>query len=149
MKLFEVAARRFSVLAVYGEDGSCQVMNKMVRVSREHQELAQQMAALLYEEVPDKGPPADPMRFSSLYEGVIYELKAVEYITRNERLGLRIACFFDGERTIICTNAFYKRETTPTGAVGLALRERRRYFQDKDLHDLDLVDWRPGGSEHG
>jgi transcriptional regulator with XRE-family HTH domain len=34
MKLFEVAARRFSVLAVYGEDRVCQVMNKMVSMVR-------------------------------------------------------------------------------------------------------------------
>src|SRR5579863_6714360 len=104
MKLFEVAARRFSVRAVYDEDGLCQVMKKMVRVSREHQELAQQMAALLYEEVPDKGPPEDPWRFSSLYEGVIYQLKAVEFITKDDRLGLRIACFFGGS-VKRCVNA--------------------------------------------
>jgi hypothetical protein len=122
MKLFEVAARRFSVRAVYDEDGLCQVMKKMVRVSREHQELAQQMAALLYEEVPDKGPPEDPWRFSSLYEGVIYQLKAVEFITKDDRLGLRIACFFDSESTIICTNAFYKKGTTPSGVVSLVQR---------------------------
>ncbi|HLX08147.1 MAG TPA: hypothetical protein VKY89_09845, partial [Thermoanaerobaculia bacterium] len=57
--------------------------------------------------------------------------------------------FFDSESTIICTNAFYKKGTTPSGVVSLALKERERYFRDKDLNELDLVDWRPGEKDHG
>ena len=89
MKLFEVAARRFSVRVVYNEDGSCQVMEKMRRVRVEHQELVYQMGA------------------------------------------------------------FQKTGTTPPDQVRLALRERARYYRDKTLNNLDLVDWRPGGKEHG
>ncbi|HXO26165.1 MAG TPA: hypothetical protein VOA80_02370 [Thermoanaerobaculia bacterium] len=149
MKLFDVAGpeHHFSVWAVFNEEGSCQVMEKMRRVSREHQELAQQMAAMLYEEVPDKGPPNDSRRFGSLREGVVYEFKAQEYVTRTERLGFRIACFFDGAFTIVCTNAFYKTGTTPRDQVNLAVGERERYFRDKELDKLDLIDW-PGGQDH-
>jgi hypothetical protein len=143
MKLFDVAGlgRPFSVWAVFNEDGSCQVMEKMRRVSREHQDLAQQMAVLLYEEIPDRGPPDDHRRFGSLYEGVIYELKAHEYVTQTERLGFRIARFLDGGFTIVCTNAFYKTDVTPPDQVTLARAERERYFQDKSLKNLDLVGW--------
>jgi hypothetical protein len=144
MKLFVVAARRFSVLAVYNEDGACQVMEKMRKVSREHQDLAQQMALLLYQEVPDKGPPEDPTRFHELYEGLIYEFKAIEFVTQSEKKGFRIACFFDTPLTIVCSNAFYKTGTTPRDQVSLALRERERYFKDKALNRLDLIAW-PGG----
>ena len=67
MKLFEVEARLFSVLAVYNEDGVCQVMEKMRSVRVQHQDLVQQMAALLYEDVPTNGPPKDPRRFGPLF----------------------------------------------------------------------------------
>jgi hypothetical protein len=147
MKLFEVAARRFSVLVVYNEEGSCQVMEKMRRVRVEHQDLAYQMGVLLYQEIPDRGLPDDPRRFGRLYDEMIYELKALEYVTPSERLGFRIACFFDGE-AIVCTNAFYKKDKTPPDQVSLALRERARYFRDKDLRQIDLISWRPGGQEH-
>jgi hypothetical protein len=148
MKLFVVEAGRFSVLAVYNEDGVCQVMEKMRSVRVQHQDLVQQMAALLYEDVPANGPPEDPRRFGPLFDEIIYEFKAVEYVTQEERLGFRIACFFDGQATIVCTNAFYKRNKTPPDQVSLARSERERYFLDKDLHNITLVDWRPGGKEY-
>jgi hypothetical protein len=149
MKFFDVAGpeHHFSVWAVFNEEGSCQVMEKMRRVSREHQGLAQQMAAMLYEEVPDKGPPNDSRRFHELYGELIYEFLAVEFVTRTMRKGFRIACFFDGP-TVVCTNAFYKTGTTPRDQVNLALGERERYFRDKELGKLDLIDW-PGGQDHG
>jgi hypothetical protein len=143
MKLFDVAGRgrRFSIFAVFNEEDSCQVIQKMRKVRIEHQELAQQMGALIYEEVPDKGPPPDPRRFSELYQEFIYEFKAVERVTLREKLWFRIACFFDGPSIIVCTNAFYKTGATPPDQVTLALRERERYFRDKSLNNLDLVDW--------
>jgi len=149
MKLFDVAGpgRHFSVWAIFNEDGHCQVMEKMRKVSREYQDLAQQMALLLYEEVPNNGPPEDPMRLHELYGELIYEFLAVEFVTQTERKGFRIACFFDG-LIVVCTNAFYKTGTTPRDQVNLSLRERERYFRDKDLGRLDLIDW-PGGKEHG
>jgi hypothetical protein len=71
MNLFDVAGpwRHFSVWAVFNEDGSCQVMEKIRRVSREHQDLAQQIVVMLYEEIPDRGPPDDHRRFGALYKG--------------------------------------------------------------------------------
>jgi hypothetical protein len=131
MKLFDVAGRgrRFSILAVFNEEDSCQVIQKLRKVRVEHQELAQQMGALIYEEVPDKGPPPDSRRFGELYQGVIYEFKAVEQLTKRTKLWFRIACFFDDASTIVCTNAFYKTGATPPGQVTLALRERERYFR--------------------
>ncbi|HEY6321054.1 MAG TPA: hypothetical protein VJA16_05820 [Thermoanaerobaculia bacterium] len=142
MKLFDVAGhgRRFSILAVFNEEDSCQVIQKMRRVRIEHQELAQQMGALIFEEVPDKGPPPDPWRFSELYQGLIYEFKAAERVAQRKTLWFRIACFFDGASTIVCTNAFYKTGATPPDQVTLAIRERERYFRDKRLNNLDLAD---------
>jgi hypothetical protein len=141
MRLFDVETRGFSVWAVYNESGICQVMNKMRQVSRDHQDLAQQMAVLLYEEIPVKGPPEDPWRFGPLYDEIIYELKAREYVTQDKSIGLRIACFFDGPRVVVCTNAFYKTGPTPPDQVSLARREHERYFQDKALGRLEFVGW--------
>ena len=140
MKVLHLApGRKCDVWALCEEDDTCRVLETLKTVRREHPDLVETILALLLEEVPNDGPPlADPYRAKRLYRD-LYELKADKAITRREHIGLRIAFFFDFfDRVVICAHAFCKRgSSTPQADLDFALRERARYFEEKD--ELEFV----------
>lgn len=143
MRLIQLAAgRKYGVWAVCDEmdDETCQVLEMLlVRVLEEHPDLQEMMTPLLFEEVPNEGPPFDdPRRAKRLYREILWELKADKGSGTKNHIGLRIAFFFDDTEPdqIICTNAFYKQENTPQQELDKALAERARYFTDKSNHRL-------------
>src|SRR3712207_5785959 len=134
MKVLHVAfGRKYYVWAMCADDGTCQVMEKLEEVSRDHLDLVEPILALLSEVVPNEGPPLhDEYRAKMVYRDVIYELKADKTIS-GDHLGLRIMFFLsDHEPVVVCTNAFTKSGTTPPEQVETALLERSRFYEDHD-----------------
>lgn len=138
MKVLHLAhGRKYDVWALCNDDEVCQVLEALQRISAEHSDLIATITALLLEVVPNEGPPLDdPRRAKRLFRDLLYELKADKDISRRQHVGIRIAFFFDefyGGDVVICTNAFPKTGTnTPEEALDMALRERARYFEEKD-----------------
>lgn len=139
MRLIHLAAgRKQSIWAVVGEDGRCQVLEMLlVQALEEHPDLAETMMALLFEVVPDAGPPlGDPRKAKRLYRDILFELKVDRGVGVGKHVGLRVVFFFDEPATIICTNAFYKSHSTPQTELDAALVQRRHYFEAKELNAL-------------
>jgi len=141
MKLLHLAAGRKHVLwAVCDEGGECQVLETLLMASEEGGEraaLAEDIMALAFEEVPNNGIPDDPRRVKNLYREILYELKA-DRGNGKQHEGLRIAFFFEGPKVLICTNAFYKGNSTPPRAHEKALSERQRYLEAKERGQLEF-----------
>ena len=135
------SGRKYAVWAMCDDDETCQVLETLKSVGREHSDLVEAISALLFEEVPDQGPPFhDSLRAKMLYRDILFELKATKVIERAP-VGLRIAFFIDNEYfdgpVVICTNAFFKRGTsTPGESLTLALMERARYFSEKNQMEV-------------
>src|SRR5215213_11237852 len=122
---------KYAVWSMCNEDDTCPVIEVLKEVSAEHPDLVATITAMLFEEVPDKGPPLDdPLRAKALYYDLLYELKADKDVARRKHLGLRVAFFedtFDDGPVIICAHAFLKSRGTPDRDVQVALAERSRY----------------------
>lgn len=140
MRLLHLAAgRKHVVWAICDESGGCQVLEMLMKAAAEHADLAEDMMALLLEEVPDAGPPlGDSRKAKRLYRDFLYELKADKGSGRGGRLGLRVAFFFDGPTVVVCTNAFYKSSSTPPDQHKAALDARLTYFEAKERGELEF-----------
>lgn len=130
---------KYDVWVVCDEDGSCQVLETLAEVKKEHPDLVETITAIL-DIVPDEGPPLDGYRAKMLYRDLLYEFKANKDVHR-KHLGLRIAFFFDtffGGPVVVCTNAFLKHgSSTPAAALDAAQLLRARYFDERD--ELEFV----------
>lgn len=51
---------------------------------------------------------------------------------------LRVVFFYDEGRRIVCTNAFFKAETTPRTELSLARAQRKRYLMAKLARELSI-----------
>jgi hypothetical protein len=137
MRLLHLAAGHKYVVWAVCDGNACQVLDMFMKVQEEHPDLAEDMGALLFEVVPKVGPPLDDSRRAKrLYRDILYELKANKLVGGGKQLGFRVAFFFDGPSLIVCTNAFYKAQSTPQAALNLALGEQARYFEAKRRGEL-------------
>ena len=139
MKVLHVAfGHKYYVWALCDEDGTCQVMEKLKEVSRDHRDLVEPILALLNEVVPNEGPPLhDEYRAKRVYRDIIYELKADKTKNRNH-FGMRVLFFFSSlEPVVVCTNAFSKSGNTPPEELDLALRERARFYEEHDQLEFE------------
>ena len=140
MKVLHVAfGSKYYVWAICAEDGTCQVMEKLAEVSRDHLDLVEPILALLREVVPNEGPPLhDEYRAKMVFRDIIYEFKADKMVNR-EHLGLRIMFFFsDIDQAVVCTNAFTKSGSTPLEELENALCERSRFYEEHDLLEFEV-----------
>jgi len=142
MKVLHLAkGRKYYVWAMCDDDDSCQVLETLKAVNMEHPDLVETITAILYEVVPDEGPPLDGYRAKMLHRDILYELKADKDVTRRKHVGLRIAFFFDDFSdgpVVVCTNAFCKHgSSTPETDLDTVLVLRARYFEEKD--ELEFV----------
>lgn len=135
MKVLYVASgRKYDVWAMCSEDDTCQVMETLQEISRDHRDLVEPLLVLLMEVVPNEGPPLhDEYRAKVVYRDLIYELKADKTTPTRKHLGLRVMFFFSPyEQVVVCTNAFCKSGNTPPELLDIALRERARFHEEHD-----------------
>jgi hypothetical protein len=147
--LYLAPGRKYDVWALCNEEEVCQVLEELQRIGGQHPDLVEAIMALLLEVVPNDGPPLDdPRRAKRLYRNLLYELKVDKDISRREHVGIRVAFFFDvfyGGEVVVCTNAFPKTgSSTPEGELDTALRERARYFEERDNLEFIEVPYEQG-----
>jgi hypothetical protein len=123
MNLFQIASNRFVVLAVCGDDWSCQVLEGIAEAGARYPSLAAEMNALLELEAPRSGPPFDQPYRAAWLEPPVFEFKS----NFGRIAGLRVTAFFDyleDPTAIVCAEAFLKDSNPPLGWVPPILVEK-------------------------
>lgn len=152
MILRQIQAHRFRVLAVNDPVEGEEVLAVLHDAKRFHPRLFLQMTAALREYAPTYGPPFSESRYGAasakrLYDGLSeftaqnqeFSRRARARQARDEKnLGLRVF-FFEYGRDIICTNACYKTQPTPEGAIPAAFRVRESYFAASASGDIHVI----------
>lgn len=133
MKLRRLGRTRWDVLAVCDEAENCFVLDFLSSID---QTLAAKMLFLLENKLPELGPLGMRSNESKKISEHIYELK------RRPKSGaqVRIFYFFDGQKTIVCTNGFIKRNKLDRTALEQAEQMRRKYFMEKESGTLKILD---------
>jgi hypothetical protein len=152
MILRQIQAHRFRVLAVRDPVEGDEVLAVLNDAKKFHERLFLQMTAALREHAPTYGPPFSETRYGvasakRLYDGLSEFTAQNQEPSRRERarqardeknLGLRVF-FFEYGRDIICTNACYKTQPTPEGAIPAAFQVRETYFIALAGGDVQII----------
>jgi hypothetical protein len=130
MKLRQIEAGRWVVLAICDPRGECQVATFINNLKRGTTDFLQTTAVLQL--AASDGPPHNKRKSNQLADG-IFELKT--------HSGIRIPYFYDEGRLVICTEAMHKpRKTELRRVVARAQRDRQRYFQAKSGNQLEIIE---------
>lgn len=121
MNLTEIRDGKYHILAI-GTESGCQVADFIVKL--EHDDLAEsrKLQARL-DHVAENGPPKNEQQCRALPEYNGFELKTKK---------VRILCFWDEGRMIICSMAFIKDgQKTYRPYLEKLKRDRKEYFLAK------------------
>ena len=122
LRLRQVEASAWSILAICDERGACQVQEFMHRLETDSPGDFDQITAQL-RRTAVSGPPQNDRKSRPLAD------KLFEFKTRR---GIRIPYFYDEGRVIICTEAMRKPKKAELRAViKRAQAQRTRYFEAK------------------
>jgi Phage derived protein Gp49-like (DUF891) len=139
MRVLRLARARWEVLAVCEDDGRCPVLDLLQKGYREgSKEARDKMLSLLVDSVPYEGPQVDnptvckPLK--PLSDG-LFEFR------KQPRRGAkpRVVWFFDGDRCVVCTVGFFKRDQMPEGKLDQAREMKAAYFEAKAKRRLAIV----------
>lgn len=134
MRLVRLAKRRWDVLAVLDVREHCEVLDFLMDPEASYRGAAQAMLHLLFDGVPNGGPPrAEPLS-KPLGEG-LYELRK-----QPKGKKLRVVWFYGGGAIVICAVAFIKAEKTPRAKLTQALLLRERYRAAKAAEEIEVVE---------
>jgi hypothetical protein len=130
MKLHLASRGLWTVLAVYADEERCDVLDLANGLRRDDpREYARLMRA--FDRLSASRPPRNVQRSRPLAHG-IFELK-----TR----GVRVLCFFDEGRVVVCSEAMPKPKQRGLAlAIERAARTRWRYLNDKRHGALRIVE---------
>lgn len=138
MKLLRIAQGEWEVLGVPDQRGVCPVIEFLESLTGDYQVAARQMLLLLYEQIPDNGPPKAEPACKSLGDG-LYEFRK-----QPKGKKLRVVWFYGGGPVIVCVAAFTKAERTPRSEIVRARDLQQKYREAKKNGRLDILD--PGGT---
>lgn len=141
MRLVQLAAGLWKVLAVLDHRGRCQVLDHLGSLGANFDGAREKMLRLLCFQVPLQGPPQQNPRVCKCLGGGIYEFRGQH---RGQKL--RVVFFYDDNRKVVCTNAFSKAETTPQGELKIARDLREQYLTAKFRKELQILTRRDYGA---
>ncbi|HEX3554487.1 MAG TPA: type II toxin-antitoxin system RelE/ParE family toxin [Thermoanaerobaculia bacterium] len=139
MRVLRLARARWEVLAICDGDGRCPVLDLLQEGYREgSKEARDKMLSLLIDSVPFEGPQlrnptvCKPLR--PLADG-LFEFR------KQPKRGAkpRVIWFFDGERCIVCTVGFFKRDQVPETQLEQARAMKAAYFEAKAQRRLSII----------
>ena len=134
MRLVRIARDQWDVLAILDGRGYCQVLDFLQQLPPNYAAAQRWMLQFLHLQLPTAGPPRNNTDLCKSLGGGIFELRR-----QPKGQKLRTLFFYDDMSRIVLTNAFQKAETTPRPQLALARSLRKRYFEAKLRHGLQIV----------
>lgn len=130
MRLRQVEAGVWSILAICDERGACQVQELVHRLETDSPTDFDQITAQL-RRTAVSGPPQNDRKSRPL-ASKLFEIKT--------RRGVRIPYFYDEDRVIICTEAMRKPKKAELRAViKRAQAQRTHYFEAKRRQAIVII----------
>ena len=125
MVLWKIRASEYGIFAI-GDENECSVAEFLLKLARDdNAEFAKIQARI--DQTSHNGPPHNKEQCNSLGDGS-FELKTKH---------VRIACFWDEGRLIICSHAFLKKgQKTPKKELSRLEANKKAYFQAKANGDI-------------
>ena len=134
MQLVRIARDRWDVLGILDGRGDCQVLDFLRQLPPNYAAARRWMLQFLLLQLPAMGPPRHNAELCKSLGDGIFELRR-----QPKGQKLRTLFFYDDTNRIVLTNAFLKAETTPRTELALARTLRKRYFEAKFRHELQIV----------
>ena len=134
MRLVRIARGQWDVLAILDGRGGCPVLDFLYHLPPNYAAAQRWMIQFLHLQLPVAGPPRNNADLCKSLGGGIFELRR-----QPKGQKLRTLFFYDDMSRIVFTNAFLKAETTPRPDLALARSLRKRYFEAKLRHGLQIV----------
>lgn len=134
MRLVRIARDQWDVLAILDGRGECQVLDFLQQLPPSYAAAQRWMLQFLRLQLLAAGPPRNNADLCKSLGGGIFELRR-----QPKGKKLRTLFFYDDMSRIVLTNAFLKAETTPRSELALARSLRKRYFEAKFRHGLQIV----------
>ena len=119
----------YGIFAI-GDESECAVLSFLIKLSKDDNiEFAKIQARL--DQTSHNGPPHNKEQCNTLGDGC-FELKTKR---------VRIACFWDEGRLIVCSHAFLKKkQKTPERELRRLEASKRAYFLAKEKGELQYED---------
>ena len=129
MILRRIRAAEYGIFAI-GDESECAVLSFLIKLSKDDNiEFAKIQARL--DQTSHNGPPHNKEQCNTLGDGC-FELKTKR---------VRIACFWDEGRLIVCSHAFLKKkQKTPERELRRLEAGKRAYFLAKEKGELQYED---------
>lgn len=142
MEVVVLARGSWTVLALLDGRHDCQVLKFLL--NEEPVDLGTRMLAQIEQSVRDSGPPKHNEELSKHLEGKVYEFR------KGPKKGkkLRVVWFYSpppNQRTVVCVEAFHKREETPKGVIVRTEALADQYaeaLKNKTLKVYSKEDWK-------
>jgi phage-related protein len=134
MQLVRIARDQWDVLGVLDGKGCCQVLDFLRQLPPNYAAAQRWMLQFLFLHLPAAGPPKHNADLCKSLGGGIFELRR-----QPKGQKLRTLFFYDDLCRIVLTNAFLKAETTPRTDIALARSLKKRYFEAKFRHGLQIL----------
>lgn len=129
MILRRIREAEYGIFAI-GDESECAVLSFLIKLSKDDNiEFAKIQARL--DQTSHNGPPHNKEQCNTLGDGC-FELKTKR---------VRIACFWDEGRLIVCSHAFLKKkQKTPERELRRLEASKRAYFLAKEKGELQYED---------
>lgn len=129
MILRRIREAEYGIFAI-GDESECAVLSFLIKLSKDDNiEFAKIQARL--DQTSHNGPPHNKEQCNTLGDGC-FELKTKR---------VRIACFWDEGRLIVCSHAFLKKkQKTPERELRRLEAGKRAYFLAKEKGELQYED---------
>jgi phage-related protein len=134
MNLVRIAKLRWDVLAILDARGHCPVLEFLADLQGPQRFAAEQMLALLRQQIPANGPPKGEPLCKCLGNG-LYELRR-----QPKGKKLRVVWFYGGGAVIVCAAAFTKAERTPRTEIERAKQASADYWHARARSELRIVE---------
>jgi phage-related protein len=137
MKILKLGHKTYTVYAVYDENDGCPVLESLQLLGKSNR-AAKRMLHKLLEYIPEAGANLQNTEKVKKLKGVADLFEFREQPSHGPKV--RVLAFMDGNRIIVCTNAFEKRSETPRAEIDIAQSHKERYFNAKKRGSLEIVE---------
>jgi len=134
VKVLRLARETWDVLAVMDHRDKCPVLDYLAELEAPYRAAKKGMLTLLREVIPRDGPP----RGQPLCKPLGYGLFELRKQPKGQKL--RVVWFYGEGRSIVCTTAFSKAETTPRTEIDRSRWLLKRFAEENRRGEIEIVE---------